>query len=827
MPFCFICTSELHGINQLHRHLRLIHKLNDNCSVFKCAEVGCYQRCSNWTSYRRHLNKFHYVPINNTSDSVNDENISEKEFNSSNILPSDELKNDEYRNNNFSSCTDDSTQETDSHDECPVNETFLKDQIRNCTSMLIAKLYSEPGRPRKMIQEYVENITHFLSISLSLLSADISAILQRQNVDSDIIHEICCKFNVLKNPFEDLSSEYLRLQYLKKFEFYIAPEVYNIAPDMFTKKIHRTVLVEIENAKGQFVPLRKILKVFLELPNVFNIVKSVLNKTSCGDFFADYIHGSHWQKKKILFGEKLVIPLFVFYDDFEVDKEIGSHSAKLGAVYVKIACLPSEFQSSLDNIFLALLFNTTDRINYGNTRTFKIFIKELNFLFNNGIEIIINDVAHRVYFVMALLVADNLALHSMLGFAEGFAANFPCRICHAHKSLIHFQTEEDSSLLRNKLQYDIDCKIGNVSLTGVNEESVLNEIETFEATDNPSVDIMHDVFEGVCVYDMGHILYHLIFVKNYFTVETLNFRLITFDYDKTITNKPTEFNEKALRKKSVKMTASEMRTFVRIFAILVGDLIPDNDPVWKFYLILRDIIDILLCRQMQKEIVKIFKKKITEHHHLYVFLFHDTLKPKHHHMIHYPSIVPQSGVLINLACDRFEANHQPAVQDAKATNSRKNIAYTLALKQQLRCAYRFMARKGLHTELEVGPEENLDYYNLSFPPVSFSTDFTQHAFVIFKGTLYKKGMCIAIGVDDDNGPEFGIISSVLVNHNGSVCLVCNVLLCITYNEHFHAYNVTNTAKIISILVIDLLDYLPLLFCKGSDGKQYVTLHHLL
>lgn len=43
------------------------------------------------------------------------------------------------------------------------------------------------------------------------------------------------------------------------------------------------------------------------------------------------------------FGEKLVIPLFVFFDDFEVDKEIGPHSAKLGAVYVKIACLPSEF----------------------------------------------------------------------------------------------------------------------------------------------------------------------------------------------------------------------------------------------------------------------------------------------------------------------------------------------------------------------------------------------------------------------------------------------------------------------------------------------------
>ncbi|XP_070168784.1 uncharacterized protein [Polyergus mexicanus] len=283
---------------------------------------------------------------------------------------------------------------------------------------------------------------------------------------------------------------------------------------------------------------------------------------------------------------------------------------------------------------------------------------------------------------MALLMTDNLALHSMLGFAEGFTVNFPCRICHAHRSLIHFQTEENSSLLRNKLQHDIDCKIGNVSLTGVNEESVLKEIETFEVTDNPSVDIMHDVFEDVCIYDMGHILYHFIFVKNYFTVERLNFRFIIFDYDETVTNKPIEFKEKVLHKKSVKMTASEMRTFVRIFALFIGDLVLDSDPVWKFYLILRDIIEIISCRQMQKKIIKILKERIIEHHRLYVILFNDTLKPKHHHMVRYPSILPQSGALVNLACDRFEANHQPAVQDVKATLSRKNIAYTLALKQK-------------------------------------------------------------------------------------------------------------------------------------------------
>ncbi|KYQ47795.1 hypothetical protein ALC60_13170 [Trachymyrmex zeteki] len=113
-----------------------------------------------------------------------------------------------------------------------------------------------------------------------------------------------------------------------------------------------------------------------------------------------------------------------------------------------------------------LLLLTSDEISEECWKTPTVYAK-------NGIEIIINNVVHKVYFVMALLVADNLALHSLLGFAEGFTANFPCRFCHAHKSLIQIQTEENSSLLRNKLQHGIDCNIGNVSLIGVNEKSVL------------------------------------------------------------------------------------------------------------------------------------------------------------------------------------------------------------------------------------------------------------------------------------------------------------------------------------------------------------------
>lgn len=110
---------------------------------------------------------------------MNNENIVKKAFNGSNVLPSDnEGNNYECRNDSFSSSIDDSNQETSSYNNSLLNEIFLKDQIGTCASMLIAKLYCKPGHPRRMIQEYVEDITDVLSTSFSLLSADISAIFQ-------------------------------------------------------------------------------------------------------------------------------------------------------------------------------------------------------------------------------------------------------------------------------------------------------------------------------------------------------------------------------------------------------------------------------------------------------------------------------------------------------------------------------------------------------------------------------------------------------------------------------------------------------------------------
>lgn len=127
---------------------------------------------------------------------------------------------------------------------------------------------------------------------------------------------------------------------------------------------------------------------------------------------------------------------------------------KLGAVYVSFgSCIPSEFQSSLNYIFLALLFIANDRKEFGNTNIFKELINEINYLQRNGINVNEENQNYTIYFSLSLIIRDNLGLHSMLGFSKSFNANYPCYFWLCSKIECNLLATQDDSKLRNKENY--------------------------------------------------------------------------------------------------------------------------------------------------------------------------------------------------------------------------------------------------------------------------------------------------------------------------------------------------------------------------------------
>lgn len=167
----------------------------------------------------------------------------------------------------------------------------------------------------------------------------------------------------------------------------------------------------------------------------------------------------------------------------------------MGCTYYTIPAFPPEYLSSLDSIFVAFLFHSSDRSHYkiSNKKMFRALIKELIKIQENGIQLS-NHIT--IYFSLGLVLGDNLGLNSILGFVESFSANHYCRICRSPKSdLQNFICE--SKLLRNKINYESDLIQDNVSVTGLNELCIFNNIPNFHVTENIVCDFMHNIPEGL------------------------------------------------------------------------------------------------------------------------------------------------------------------------------------------------------------------------------------------------------------------------------------------------------------------------------------------
>ncbi|KAK3921496.1 Na(+)/H(+) antiporter [Frankliniella fusca] len=167
-----------------------------------------------------------------------------------------------------------------------------------------------------------------------------------------------------------------------------------------------------------------------------------------------------WQRKSSKYSpDAIVFSVHPYYDDYEPNNRLGPHCDKLGAAYLLLPFLPPECQSKVENILLALLFNTEDRVSYGNEAVFKPLIKVLRKLEEKGISVETAQGLLQIFFVTRVLLGDNL--NGICGFVECFVANFMCRLCNVHRIDMGFLYEENPNLTRTRESY-----LGDVRANG-------------------------------------------------------------------------------------------------------------------------------------------------------------------------------------------------------------------------------------------------------------------------------------------------------------------------------------------------------------------------
>ena len=386
-----------------------------------------------------------------------------------------------------------------------------------------------------------------------------------------------------------------------------------------------------------------------------------------------------WKRKTKNFVSKKVLPLFLCSDDYETGNALGSHSGvnKLAGTYITIPYFPPQFQSLL-SIYHALLYYVKDRAEFGNFAVFRKLIEEFRFLETAGVNIELPQGETKILFKLGLVIGDNLGLHMLLGFVESFNANFACRFCTMNKLQRSQSSIEDQAYLRTKTQYDEHLHIGDMSQTGIKEECIFNRLPDFHVTENFAVDIMHDILEGICESDLIALIKYCTLEKKYFSFIELNSLLKSYDWGITDSGSiPPPILEKDLKKDEIRMSATQMHTFVRHFGVLVAKFVPEDDPVWQIYIILRQILGIVCSQSIQIEYT-VLQNLIKEHNSLVRQLLKRTSKSKDHIVIHYPRMVAECCPLIKVWCMRLESKHRESKVCNSAPNSKQNVCYSIA-----------------------------------------------------------------------------------------------------------------------------------------------------
>lgn len=177
------------------------------------------------------------------------------------------------------------------------------------------------------------------------------------NIKSDIAIEI------LKDSWSKFKTEHKTFKYLKEKNLYIEPISVVVGQRILAcRKNNQRARWSPVKLKVYVVPIDQLLKKYLELPNVFSTILGTLEKSQNNFPIISLLQTESWQRIKSQSPDAIIIPLSLYFDDYETDNPLGSHRVlkKMGGTYFTISCLPPEFASKLENWFRAQIHKEQD-----------------------------------------------------------------------------------------------------------------------------------------------------------------------------------------------------------------------------------------------------------------------------------------------------------------------------------------------------------------------------------------------------------------------------------------------------------------------------------
>lgn len=359
---------------------------------------------------------------------------------------------------------------------------------------------------------------------------------------------------------------------------------------------------------------------------------------------------------------------------------------------------------------------------------------------------------------------------------------------------------------------------------------ISDRLSYFHVTSGYPPDPLHDLLEGIVPLEIALCL-GVFINKKYFSLQELNHSIHQFPYkwaDKT--NSPQAVPLTFASRKSIGGNAHENWCLLRILPFLIGDKVPEDDPVWEVLMTLKDVVELVMAPVHTDETLGYMDSKISEHRYRYLNVFPDEkLKPKHHFLEHYPWLTTAFGPLVALWTMRFEAKHRFFKRIVRQTGSFRNILKTMAGKHQSMIAY------------------NLHEANIQKPTLSVSR-MTQMAVDVLRDSIKESfakkfpGVVVVnmtnkvniLGTDYNIGmlpfgstgglPDFGEILQIIIVHDTPVFVL--KLMSGWYHEHLRSFKVESTGQLEVLQHSELKDSYPLAAYNTAHGRM-VSLKHFI
>ena len=633
---CAICKVFIaDSVENMIKHICKTH-FSSNVQV-KCPILGCERDFKTSGSFRLHLPRYHgklnKSILKHDYDESYEKGLSE---NVSNVLPCDvpvddfhiESQNEEYF---------DLKRETENF-TLTAAKFFMKIQSIDLIPVIIID---------KIIKEFFD--LHEQSISIAMNNSNIN--------DWDKNND---PFVTVFGPKGSLRTNRRRMKFYEQNLGVHYPIEEYLFTNVKNKKIFNYIIRPSDIIKG-----------YLSTPSLKEDLESNLSKLSSESpiIMKNSTDGSLFRNNSFFQLDK-ALAIILFQDAFTATSPLGSSAKdyKIIGTYMTLANFSPSLRMGKSTIRLVNLIteNTLKRV--GKKLAYQTIINDIGYLETDGIV-----VEGKLYKASLFMVcSDNLGAHEFSGHLESFGPNvsYCCRFCLIKGEDLRSNKIEsindESHKKRDPNDYENALAeleaTGKSSVRGIKDRCIFNAIYNFHcAAPAMAPCVGHDLFEGIVQYDMKLMIQYFI-NKNYFSLNYLNDMIMQI----SLKGSDAKIKLKTISRAKMSISSSKLGgeavqnwTLLRFFPILIGDKIPKDDECWKMLLKLREMVSLVMLREIPTALIPSLKSVVEDYMIMRLNLFNSvSIKSKHHFICHYAYLSEVFGPLSKCWTLNFESYHQ-------------------------------------------------------------------------------------------------------------------------------------------------------------------------